>query len=84
MTDLSRSCNMEKLSHYTLAPLKKSTSFIKILIVKPINQFERDTPLLRKIEELTFYVIELKKENEVQAEMIEELLKSNQIENESN
>ena len=70
---------------YTLMPLNDVESFInanshlpgvpseKEIMSKPANLGEMDALLLQKIEELTLYVIELKKENNVLKTKIENL-----------
>ena len=48
------------------------------MIQNGVNMSEFQIQLLQKIEELTLYVIELKKENETQQKEIEEL-KNNKL-----
>ena len=78
-------------SDYNLKPLSEVENFIKEnnhlpgipsetdVLNEGINLAEMDALLLQKIEELTLYMIELKKENDILNKKIDNLTKKNKF-----
>jgi hypothetical protein len=77
-------------SSYKLPPLEEVSSFINknkhlpevssasTMEENGINLGEMNMLLLKKVEELTLYMIELKKENEAQKQCSQDLVKQNE------